>query len=339
MARKLRLEYAGACYHVINRGNYRRNLFAAEGTAKSFEECLFEAAERFAWLIHAYVLMQNHFHLALETPEPNLSDGMQWLQSTWATRFNRFRGEVGRPFQGRYKALHVQPGHVLAQVAHYIHLNPVAAKLVPAERLLEYRCSSLSKFAGKRRPRCLVARTILAESGDLADSAAGWRRYVDYLGLVAQEDPKKREEKFGKLSRGWAALTAQPGATNRFELLGADGAACRELRAPIWEEALQQGAAALGFDLGNLGERKSSPAKVQLAALVKTATSVSNGWLAERLKVGQPASVSQFVRRFRLSGVAESRRFKQARSRVKACQLIAAGPLIASPPRGDSNCP
>jgi putative transposase len=213
---------------------------------------------------------------------------------------------------------------------HYIHLNPVAAKRVPAERLLEYRWSSLPKFAGKPRPRCLVARTILAESGGLADSAAGWRRYVDYLGLVAQEDPKKRDEKFGKLSRGWAvgtaefkaelkrALSAQPGATSRFELLGADGAACRELRASMWEETLQQGAAALGFDLGTLGERKSSPAKVQLAALVKSATSVSNGWLAERLKMGQPASVSQFVRRFRLSGAAENRRFKQALSIVTA---------------------
>jgi hypothetical protein len=95
------------------------------------------------------------------------------------------------------------------------------------------------------------------------------------------------------------ALSAQPGATSRFELLGADGTACRELRASIWEETLQQGAAALDFDLANLGERKSSPAKVQLA--------VSNGWLAGRLKMGQPASVSQFVRRFRLSGAALSR--------------------------------
>jgi putative transposase len=330
MARKLRLEYAGACYHVINRGNYRRNLFAAEGTAGSFEQCLSEAAERFAWLIHAYVLMRNHFHLALETPEPNLSDGMQWLQSTWATRFNRFRGEVGRPFQGRYKASHVEPGHVLAQVAHYIHLNPVASKLIPAEDLLEYRWSSLPKFAGKHRPPWLVATTVLAESGGLADTPAGWRRYVDYLGLLAQEDPKEREEKFGKLSRGWAVgtaefkaelrtkIAAQAGAANRFELLGADGAACFELRQTMWEEKLQQGAAALGLDLGNLGARKSSPAKVQLAALLKAATSVSNGWLAERLKMGQPASVSQFVRRFRLSGAAEGRRFKRGLSIVKA---------------------
>jgi putative transposase len=115
MARKLRLEFAGACYHVLNRGNYRRDLFAGKGAAESFESCLFEAAVRFGWKLHAYVIMRNHFHLAVETPEPNLSDGMRWLQATWAARFNRFRGETGRPFQGRYKGLHVEPGHALAQ--------------------------------------------------------------------------------------------------------------------------------------------------------------------------------------------------------------------------------
>lgn len=91
----------------------------------------------------------NHYHLALETPEPNLSDGMQWLQGTWAARFNRFRGEVGRPFQGRAKAPHVEPGHALVQVAHYIHLNPVRAKAVTAEKLLEISWSSLPVFVPK----------------------------------------------------------------------------------------------------------------------------------------------------------------------------------------------
>ena len=93
--------------------------------------------------MHGFVIMRNHFHLAIETPEPNLSAGMKWLQGTWAARFNRRRGEVGRPFQGRYKALHVEPGHALAQVVPYIHLNPVRAKVRSVERLLEFRWSSL----------------------------------------------------------------------------------------------------------------------------------------------------------------------------------------------------
>jgi REP element-mobilizing transposase RayT len=328
MARKLRVEFAGACYHVINRGNYRRDLFAGKGAAESFQGCLFEAAARYGWRVHAFVIMRNHFHLAIETPEPNLSEGMRWLQGTWAVRFNRFKGEAGRPFQGRYKALHVEPGHALAQVAHYIHLNPVRAKVVTAERLLEFRSSSLPLFAARNRPAELEPRTLLSESGGLPDSAAGWRKYISYLGVISEEEAKLRDEKFGRLSRGWligspefrAALKkdlANTGAAREgFELLGADAHAHREMRAELWEEKLLQARKALGLQKAIFSTRKSAPEKVQLAALMKATTSVSNGWLAERLQMGKPASVSQFVRRFRLSGGSETRAFKAALSKV-----------------------
>jgi len=82
MARKLRLEFPGACYHVLNRGNYRRNLFARADAAAAFERVLFQAAARFGWRLHAFVIMRNHFHLAVETPEANLSVGMKWLQGS-----------------------------------------------------------------------------------------------------------------------------------------------------------------------------------------------------------------------------------------------------------------
>ena len=100
MARKLRLQYEGAVYHVINRGNYRRDVFETADKAKAFEECLFEAAERMGWRLQEYALMRNHYHLAVETPQANLVEGMHWLQSTFATRFNRFRAERGHLFQG-----------------------------------------------------------------------------------------------------------------------------------------------------------------------------------------------------------------------------------------------
>jgi putative transposase len=329
MARKVRIEWGGACYHLINRGNYRRDLFAGRGAAESFRSCLFEAAGRFGWRLHAFVIMRNHFHLAVETPEPNLSDGMKWLQGTWAARFNRYRGESGRPFQGRYKALHVEPGHALAQVAHYIHLNPVRARIVPAERLPEYAWSSLPLFMGRKRPACLEAATVLAESGGLPDTAAGWRRYVRYLDVLAEEDAKRRNEKFGRLSRGWCIGSPEFKAVLRKELAarqeetpsvlrGADRQAHREARAEIWEERLQAAAKALKLSLDDLPPAKSAAPKVLLAAVLKAATSVSNGWLAERLQMGQPASVSQFVRRFHLARGAESARFKAVVSRVKS---------------------
>ena len=171
--------------------------------------CLAESAERFGWRVHAYVVMSNHFHLALETPEPNLSEAMKWLQGTWAARFNRFRGETGRPFQGRYKALHVEPGEALAQVAHYIHLNPVRAGILTAGRLPEYRYSSLPRFLRSDCPAWLVADMVLAESGGLADSPEGWKCYVEYLGFLAEEDAARRNDRFGRLSRGWAIGSAE----------------------------------------------------------------------------------------------------------------------------------
>ena len=95
-------------YHVINRGNYRRDVFETTGTAKAFEVTLDEACEQHGWKLHAYVILRNHFHLALTTPEPNLVEGMHWLQSTFASRFNRLRGERGHLFQGRYQALLIE---------------------------------------------------------------------------------------------------------------------------------------------------------------------------------------------------------------------------------------
>ena len=93
MARKLRLEYPGAIYHVINRGNYRRDVFESVGAAQSFVQTMEEAVALYGWRLQAYVLMSNHFHLVVETPDANLTEGMHWLMSTTATRFNRFRQE------------------------------------------------------------------------------------------------------------------------------------------------------------------------------------------------------------------------------------------------------
>ena len=326
MARKLRVEYAGACYHVINRGNYRSDIFAARG-AESFQRCLVEAAERFGWRLHAFVIMRNHFHLALETPEPNLSEGMKWLQCTWAIRFNRFRGEVGHPFQGRYKGIHVERGTSLARVANYIHLNPICAGLVPVERVADYRWSSLPWFLGADRPSLLEGSVLLRESGEWSDTPAGWREYLRYLRLLASEDPKTRDLVLAELSRGWAIgsaefrarlkdeLETQAGTSGRFELYGADREAHLQARAELWEERIQTVATACGVDLRRLPALKSAPEKLRVAAMMKRITSVSNRWLAERLQMGRSTSVAPLVHRFNQSGEADTRAFKEMLSR------------------------
>ena len=114
--------------------------------------------------------MRNHFRLALETPEPNSSFGMKWLQGTWAVRFNRFRSEVGQPFQGRYKALHVERGEALARVTDYIHLNPVRVGVMPFEKLGEYPWSSLRLSPRRHRPSFLEPQNLLLRASLLRAS-------------------------------------------------------------------------------------------------------------------------------------------------------------------------
>ncbi len=182
MARPLRVEFAGGCYHVINRGNYHRRIFEGKGSADAFERTLDEVARRYGWRIHAYVIMGNHFHLGVELTEPNLSEGMKWLQGTWIRRYNGFRRLGGRPFQGRYKALIVEPGHCLAQVCHYIHLNPVRAKLAPAKSAHDYRWSSLRRFVGKGRAEWLDPTTVFSAKGGNSFGVSARRRFRECAG-------------------------------------------------------------------------------------------------------------------------------------------------------------
>ena len=103
MARPLRIQYPGALYHVMNRGDRREDIYFDDKDRFCFLETLAQACEKTGWQVHAFCLMSNHFHLVLETPEPNLSAGMKWLLQTYSSRFNR-HGCFGHVFSGRYKA-------------------------------------------------------------------------------------------------------------------------------------------------------------------------------------------------------------------------------------------
>jgi putative transposase len=130
MPRSLRIEYPGAVYHVLNRGNYRSDVFGVEGSKEIFEQTLIGSCERFGWILHAYCLLDNHYHMAIETPDSNLSVGMQWLQSTYANRFNRLVKERGHVFQGRYKSLVIERDKKSAawkvMIAHYLKRHTAA---------------------------------------------------------------------------------------------------------------------------------------------------------------------------------------------------------------------
>ena len=123
MARPLRVEYPGAFYHVMNRGNAGDSIFKSKKDRERFLECLEKAVERFSLRIHTYCMMGNHYHLLVETLEPNLSKAMQWIHVSYAAYFNRKRDRVGHLFQGRFKAILVEADEYLKQLSRYIHLN------------------------------------------------------------------------------------------------------------------------------------------------------------------------------------------------------------------------
>src|SRR5438128_4115616 len=149
MARKLRVEYPGAIYHVMNRGDRREPIFRDDHDRQRFLDTLAEACGKTGWQLHAYCLMGNHFHLLVETPQANLVAGMKWFLGTYTSRFNRRHRLLGHLFSGRYKALVVDGSGsgYLRSVADYVHLNPVRAKLLRAEQpLRDYRWSSYPEY-------------------------------------------------------------------------------------------------------------------------------------------------------------------------------------------------
>ena len=171
---------------------------------RSFVRSCTRVANGYHWHLHAYVVMSNHCHLAVETPLGNLSAEMHYLQSVFSNRFNKFVGERGHVFQDRYKALVLEDETALLQVVDYIHLNPVRAGLVRMEDLKVYPLSSFPVFfRGKERPKFLDSAEFLPEAGGLSDSPAGMGACHRRLKLVMEEDPAKRDT--------WATPTPPPG--------------------------------------------------------------------------------------------------------------------------------
>ena len=286
MARKLRLQYEGAVYHVISRGNYRAHVFAQDSTKTAFLTCLDEAAIKARWRIHAWCVMSNHFHLCLETPLANLVEGMRWLQSTFAIRFNRLRDERGHLFQGRYKGLVVAPEKV-GTVCHYIHLNPVRARLTAVEELPRWRWTSMVQlFDPRHRPSWVSFDAALTDAGGLVDSPAGRRNYARYLGWLQEDDEAKKELEFHRMSTDWAIGTRGfkkelLAAHDRLNERQRSAGSPRDIAEELWGERLRTYLDALRKTPADVaGNQKGASWKVALAAAMKRDSTASNPWLA-----------------------------------------------------------
>jgi len=206
MARISRIERAGAWHHVTARGNERRAIYRDDHDRQHFCDLLGEAVELFQWRLHVYVLMDNHFHLLVETPEPNLGRGMQWLNTSYCVWFNRRHQRAGHLLQGRFKSIVVDPVGWGLELSRYIHLNPVrvgrfglsksarrgdqagtgakptaeAVKTRMAE-LRGYRWSSYRSYLGLTNPPRWLERQRILKLGGGGSEEAGvcYRRYVE----------------------------------------------------------------------------------------------------------------------------------------------------------------
>lgn len=174
MARQWRVEYKGALYHVLSRGNQQQNIFLDNIDRINFLKVVEEMAERFNLKIFAYVLISNHYHILLKTIEPNLSKSMQWLGTTYTRRFNNRHHVSGHLFQGRFKSIVIQNDAYLMQLSYYIHCNPLRAKMI--ERLIDYDWSSYRYYAYERKsPKWLTTSNILKQFRNISNKHRAYR--------------------------------------------------------------------------------------------------------------------------------------------------------------------
>jgi putative transposase len=178
MARPLRIEYAGAVYHVTSRGNARQRIFRDDQDRERFLSTLEQVIDRYHWLCHAYCLMNNHYHLVVETPEGNLTKGMRQVNGVYTQSYNRRHHRSGHLFQGRYAGILVEKESHLLEVCRYVVLNPIRARLV--ERPERWKWSSYQGTAGLGKPHpCLTSAWIVGRFGNHRQTAE--QRYRDFV--------------------------------------------------------------------------------------------------------------------------------------------------------------
>jgi putative transposase len=303
MARKLRVQYAGAIYHVMNRGDRREPIFKDDADRERFLATLGEACGKTGWQVHAYCLMANHFHLVVETPQANLVAGMKWFLGTYTSRFNRRHKVFGHLFSGRYKSLIVDGSGngYLRTVCDYVHLNPARAMLLrPEQSLREYRWSSWPEYLKSpgKRPGWLRVERLLGEYRIPGDSAAGRRRLEESLeARRAGEDGND----YKPIRRGWffgekalkeellAQVDAQAGGWHYGEELResaeakAGRIASEEMKRRKWDARTMR------------QRRKGDPGKLAIARRLRKETTMTLEWIARRLCMGTKTHLAHLL--------------------------------------------
>ena len=254
MGRPLRLEFPGALYHVISRGNERKRIFLSRKDSEAFFDLLRESHERHGILIHCYVLMGNHYHLVMETPHGNLVKVMHGINSAYTRYFNRIHSRVGHLFQGRYRAVLVEKDAYLMELSRYVHLNPVRAKIVNKPE--QYRWSSYPSYIGLAPEEEWIEYSwILSRYGKRRRRAGkGYHTFVESGLKEEQWDPT--DETFGGLILGKEKFVDQVKNLIPGEQLGREIVQRRRLHRWVEpQEILREVASAFDVPLSSVSDR------------------------------------------------------------------------------------
>ena len=287
----------------MNRGDRREAIFLDDTDRQQFLKTLGEGCEKTDWQVHAWCLMNNHFHLVVETPRANLVEGMRWFLAVYSNRFNHRHREFGHVFSGRYKALLVEGSGngYLKAVCDYVHLNPVRAGLLrPEQPLQDYAWSSYPLYLAQpaQRPSWLRVDRLLGEWGIPKDSLAG---RAQLAGLM---EGRRRQEGIGAYEpQGWylgseafrdellAQVEHQAGPRHVGEEI------CQSAQAKA-ERIVSEELEALRWSSLDLERhRKGDPAKLKIAERLRHQTSMTLDWIAQRLRMGSAGHLSHLLYR------------------------------------------
>lgn len=302
-------------------------------------DTLAEACQKTGWRVHGWVLMDNHYHWVVETPQANLVAGMKWFQNAYTRRFNSRHKLWGHVFGGRYKSIVVEGGAYLHTLIDYVHLNPVRAGLVDlenAQSLLDYQWSSLAQAycqSPAKRPEWIeVANRLETEAGK--DKVAHRRRYLNYLYGVAREEgrhagkagPADAPGDGGTPGGGWfwGSQQFREELLERIDDFKPGNVNYRSSpQTSDHSKQCAEGLIACGLEFAQIKEetlphlKGSHPAKVALAVVLKSQTTVNNIWIAQRLSMKSAGNVSQLVRRFKAADYSLDKKWQRWMSNVK----------------------
>ncbi len=315
MARPLRIEYEGAVYHVTSRGNERKNIFFSKNDYTKFLHYLKEARNKYNVVLHCYVLMRNHYHLIIETPDGNLSRAMHLINSSYTTYINTKRKRCGHLFQGRYKSILVDTDNYLLELSRYIHLNPVRAGMV--QKPEDYQYSSYPSYIKKRKDNLLskelISRLVSCRN---RNSKNEYRIFVE--SAIGQELDNPTEHVYGGMMLGGTRFIKNILSTIKDDYLIKEDILNRKALRESFKinEILEAVSNNCNVSIRDIVAYNSSEHKKIAIYLMKERTGATNTEIGEVFGGMGSSSIRKVYQRFKLKMI-ESRKLRRRISKIE----------------------